>query len=240
MPELPEVEAWCRLLDPDVKRSPIEKAGPAHIATLKTYDPPLAALEDTLFAGARRRAKRLLFPTDDGELVLMVHLMSAGRIRYVAPGEEPEDSRVPAPVRGRRRARPHRGRTQEARRRLVDAAGRRRGRARRSRAGGGHADGGDAGAHSRGGRTPAPLATPRPEADRGDRTHVGERDPQHGAALAVRPVDAARRGGDKTPRRCDPQRARPRTRSASRTGTSSPTSSPSPRESTPATFRSAR
>jgi formamidopyrimidine-DNA glycosylase len=88
MPELPEVEAWCRLLDPDVKRSPIAKAGPAHVATLKTFDPPLAALEGEGFAGARRRAKRLLFPTDDGELVLMVHLMSAGRIRYIRPGEK--------------------------------------------------------------------------------------------------------------------------------------------------------
>jgi formamidopyrimidine-DNA glycosylase len=88
VPELPEVEAWTRLLDPDVKRSPIAKAGPAHIATLKTFDPPLAALEGEGFAGARRRAKRLLFPTDDGELVLMVHLMSAGRIRYIRPGEK--------------------------------------------------------------------------------------------------------------------------------------------------------
>ena len=41
MPELPEVEAWRRQLDPLVKRSPIEQAGPAHIATLKTFDPPL-------------------------------------------------------------------------------------------------------------------------------------------------------------------------------------------------------
>ena len=88
MPELPEVEAWCRLLDPDVKRSPVVKAGPAHIATLKTFDPPLAALEGEGLAGARRRAKRLLFPTDDGALVLMVHLMSAGRIRYIPPGEK--------------------------------------------------------------------------------------------------------------------------------------------------------
>src|SRR5262249_56059755 len=35
---------------------------------------------------AGRRAKRFLLPTDDGELVLMVHLMSAGRLRHVAPG----------------------------------------------------------------------------------------------------------------------------------------------------------
>ena len=60
MPELPEIEAWRRLLDPDVKRSPVATAGPAHIATLKTFDPPLAALEGEGFQGARRRAKRLL------------------------------------------------------------------------------------------------------------------------------------------------------------------------------------
>jgi formamidopyrimidine-DNA glycosylase len=86
MPELPEVEAWRRQLDPLVRRSPIEQAGPAHIATLKTFDPPLAALEGEGFRGVERRAKRFLLPTDDDELVVMVHLMSAGRLRYVAKG----------------------------------------------------------------------------------------------------------------------------------------------------------
>jgi formamidopyrimidine-DNA glycosylase len=88
MPELPEVEAWRVSLDEDVKRNPVEQAGPAHIATLKTFEPPLSALAGEGLAGARRRAKRLLFPTDDGELVLMVHLMSAGRIRYLRPSEK--------------------------------------------------------------------------------------------------------------------------------------------------------
>ena len=82
------MEAWRRTLDEPVRAFPIEQAGPAHIATLKTFDPPLAALAGRRFAGAERRAKRLLFPTDDGELVLMVHLMSAGRLRYLAPGEK--------------------------------------------------------------------------------------------------------------------------------------------------------
>jgi formamidopyrimidine-DNA glycosylase len=86
LPELPEVEAWRRQLDPLVKRSPIEKAGPAHIATLKTFDPPLSALDGEGFRGVERRAKRFLLPTDDGELVVMVHLMSAGRLKYVASG----------------------------------------------------------------------------------------------------------------------------------------------------------
>jgi formamidopyrimidine-DNA glycosylase len=86
LPELPEVEAWRRQLDPLVKRSPIEKAGPAHIATLKTIEPPLSVLDGEGFRGVERRAKRLLLPTDDDELVLMVHLMSAGRLKYIPKG----------------------------------------------------------------------------------------------------------------------------------------------------------
>jgi len=86
LPELPEVEAWRRQLDPLVRRSPIEQAGPAHIATLKTFDPPLRSLEGEGLRGVERRAKRFLLPTDDGELVLLVHLMSAGRLRYVPKG----------------------------------------------------------------------------------------------------------------------------------------------------------
>jgi formamidopyrimidine-DNA glycosylase len=81
------MEAWRRALDDPVSAFPIVKAGPAHVATLKTYDPPLSALEGRRLAGARRRAKRLLFPTDDGELVLLVHLMTAGRLRYLGFGE---------------------------------------------------------------------------------------------------------------------------------------------------------
>jgi formamidopyrimidine-DNA glycosylase len=88
VPEYPEIEAWRRALDEPVSTFPIEKAGPAHIATLKTFDPPLSVLEGRRLAGAERRAKRLLFPTADGELVLLVHLMTAGRLRYLTAGEQ--------------------------------------------------------------------------------------------------------------------------------------------------------
>src|SRR3954465_10087206 len=88
MPELPEMEAWRRQLNDPVSAFPIAKAGPAHIATLKTFDPPLDALEGRRFRGAERRGKRLLFPTDDGELVLLVHLMTAGRLRFLRAGEK--------------------------------------------------------------------------------------------------------------------------------------------------------
>ena len=86
VPELPEVEAWVRELDPLVSRAPIEKAGPAHIATLKTFAPPLSALDGRRFEGSLRRGKNLLFPVEGEDLVLRVHLMSAGRLRYLPPG----------------------------------------------------------------------------------------------------------------------------------------------------------
>ncbi|MET0938160.1 MAG: DNA-formamidopyrimidine glycosylase family protein [Gaiellaceae bacterium] len=69
-----------------MRAKPIERAGPAHIATLKTFDPPLDALDGKQLTGVERRGKRLLFPVENADLVLVVHLMSAGRLRYLAPG----------------------------------------------------------------------------------------------------------------------------------------------------------
>jgi len=81
------MEAWRRGLNDPVSASPVAEAGPAHIATLKTFDPPLEELEGRRFRGAERRGKRLLFPTEDGELVLVVHLMTAGRLKSLRAGE---------------------------------------------------------------------------------------------------------------------------------------------------------
>jgi len=88
MPEFPEMEAWRRQLDEPVSAFPVVKAGPAHIATLKTFDPPLDELVGRTFSGAERRGKRLLFPTEDGELVLLVHLMTAGRLKHLLADEK--------------------------------------------------------------------------------------------------------------------------------------------------------
>ena len=72
----PEVEAWVREFAPLVSRSPIEKVGPAHIATLKTFDQPLSALEGAPSRRAHCDAARTSsFPPPRGprELVLRVH-----------------------------------------------------------------------------------------------------------------------------------------------------------------------
>ena len=47
---------------------------------MKTFDPPLHGLEDSLIAGVRHRGK-LLFVHFDNGLVLLVHLMNAGRLQ---------------------------------------------------------------------------------------------------------------------------------------------------------------
>jgi formamidopyrimidine-DNA glycosylase len=51
---------------------------------LKTFDPPLHAIDGAEFAGVRRRGKLLLLDLDTaahGRLTLLMHLMSAGRLQ---------------------------------------------------------------------------------------------------------------------------------------------------------------
>jgi formamidopyrimidine-DNA glycosylase len=79
MPELPELEAFVRAQREPLTASPIESVPAAHFATVKTIDPPISSLAGRRFVDIRRRAKRLLFETDSGQ-VLMLHLMSAGRL----------------------------------------------------------------------------------------------------------------------------------------------------------------
>ena len=96
-----------------------------------------ARSRDGASAAPSGAAKRLLFPTDDGELVLLVHLMTAGRLKYLAAGEKgPKKPAFALEFAGRREARPDGEREEEARRRLAPHARSGRGRARAPRPGG--------------------------------------------------------------------------------------------------------
>src|SRR4051812_50124644 len=79
MPELPELEAFVRAQRERLCAEPVAEVPVAHFATVKTVDPPPAALVGRRFSLVRRRAKRLLFETEAAGPVLMIHLMSAGR-----------------------------------------------------------------------------------------------------------------------------------------------------------------
>jgi len=79
MPELPEMEIVARRLGAALPGETIESALAPGINALKTFDPPLHALEGRQFTGVSRRGKLLLLELDD--LVVLLHLMSAGRIQ---------------------------------------------------------------------------------------------------------------------------------------------------------------
>ena len=80
MPELPEVEITARRLDEALRGATIESALAPGLNALKTFDPPLHALEGQAVAGVRRIGKHLVVDVT-GDLVVLVHLMSAGRLQ---------------------------------------------------------------------------------------------------------------------------------------------------------------
>src|SRR5262249_17942629 len=103
MPELPEVEITARLLDRHVRDAQIESALAPGVNALKTYAPPLSALEGRQILGVRRRGKHLILDVS-GELALLTHLMSAGRLQLYEKRAGPRDraSRLLLPLpRGR-------------------------------------------------------------------------------------------------------------------------------------------
>jgi formamidopyrimidine-DNA glycosylase len=90
MPELPEVEITARLLDRALRGSEIESAAAPGINALRTFDPPLSELAGKQITGVRRRGKHLIVEAT-GELVLLIHLMSAGRLQLYEKRAGPRD-----------------------------------------------------------------------------------------------------------------------------------------------------
>jgi formamidopyrimidine-DNA glycosylase len=79
MPELPEMEIVARRLNAVLPGETVESALAPGINALKTFDPPLHALEGRELTGVSRRGKLLMLELDD--LVVLLHLMSAGRLQ---------------------------------------------------------------------------------------------------------------------------------------------------------------
>jgi formamidopyrimidine-DNA glycosylase len=80
VPELPEVEITARRLDEALAGAEIESTMAPGINALKTFDPPLHALDGRAIEGIRRRGKHLVIDVA-GDLAVLVHLMSAGRLQ---------------------------------------------------------------------------------------------------------------------------------------------------------------
>lgn len=80
MPELPEVEITARRLDEALRGVVIESALAPGINALKTFDPPLHAVEGRAFTAVRRVGKMFVVEVE-GDLAFLIHLMSAGRLQ---------------------------------------------------------------------------------------------------------------------------------------------------------------
>ncbi|MGO9490564.1 MAG: DNA-formamidopyrimidine glycosylase family protein [Solirubrobacteraceae bacterium] len=90
MPELPEVETTARLLDRALSGRRIESALAPGINALKTFEPPLSELSGRPIESVRRRGKHLIVDVE-GELALLIHLMSAGRLQLYDKPAGPRD-----------------------------------------------------------------------------------------------------------------------------------------------------
>lgn len=90
MPELPEVEITARKLDEALKGAEVVSALAPGVKAMRTFDPPLSALEGQRIERVGRRGKHLLVETS-GDLVLLIHLMSAGRLQLYDRRAGPRD-----------------------------------------------------------------------------------------------------------------------------------------------------
>ena len=79
MPELPEVEITARRLNTALLGASVESAVAPGVNVMKTFDPALDVLVGRRVTGVRRVGKMPV--VEFGDLALLIHLMSAGRLR---------------------------------------------------------------------------------------------------------------------------------------------------------------
>ncbi len=101
MPELPEVESLAAFLGENLTGRVVERVLPVAVSVLKTYDPPVTALEGREVTGVTRHGKFL--DIGAGDLHLVVHLARAGWLRWQdkLPDAPPRPGRGPLALRVR-------------------------------------------------------------------------------------------------------------------------------------------
>jgi formamidopyrimidine-DNA glycosylase len=91
VPELPEVEIVVRRLDGAIRGAEVESALAPGMVTMKTVQPSLDSLAGRTVTGVRRIGKMPV--VELGDLSLLVHLMSAGRLQLFAERASVRDKR---------------------------------------------------------------------------------------------------------------------------------------------------
>ena len=86
MPELPDVTVYVERLAAKVTGHVLQRVRVGNPFLLRTAVPPLASVEGRRVEGVERVGKRIVLALE-GELFIVVHLMIAGRLRWLAPGK---------------------------------------------------------------------------------------------------------------------------------------------------------
>jgi formamidopyrimidine-DNA glycosylase len=88
VPELPDIAVYIDALERRVLGQPIERIRLANPFLLRTAVPPIASAEGKRVVALRRIGKRIVLALE-GERFLVLHLMVAGRLRWLAPNAKP-------------------------------------------------------------------------------------------------------------------------------------------------------
>jgi formamidopyrimidine-DNA glycosylase len=88
MPELPDVAVYVEALEGRIVGCPLERIRILNPFLLRTAVPPIAAAEGRRVEAVRRLGKRIVLALE-GELFLVLHLMVAGRLRWLPRAAKP-------------------------------------------------------------------------------------------------------------------------------------------------------
>jgi formamidopyrimidine-DNA glycosylase len=85
MPELPDIVVYCESLATRIAGATLERTRVVSLNLLRTADPPLDATHGRRVREVWRLGKRIVIALED-DLFLVLHLMIAGRLRWIPPG----------------------------------------------------------------------------------------------------------------------------------------------------------
>jgi formamidopyrimidine-DNA glycosylase len=88
VPELPDITVYIDALRPRVVGRRLTRARIRSVFLVRSFDPPLEAIEGRAVVGVERLGKRIVLALDD-DLFLVLHLMIAGRLLWKPLGTAP-------------------------------------------------------------------------------------------------------------------------------------------------------
>ncbi len=88
MPELPDIAVYVERLNERIAGRALRRIKLLNPFLLRTAVPPIGEADGRVVIGASRLGKRVVLALEGGRF-LVLHLMIAGRLRWLAPGEKP-------------------------------------------------------------------------------------------------------------------------------------------------------